>query len=79
MFGADESDQASLDSPVKGRQSSERTMDSTDVKKAAAPPPMPQPMMLGGGGGGGNSLSPQHPLSMEAVAPPTNKPTKAGM
>ena len=86
MFGADESDQASLDSPVKGRQSSERVGDATELKKPAVPPPSQQPMMLGdsggaggGGGGGGHSLSPQQPLSMEAVPLPINKPTKAGV
>ena len=86
MFGADESDQSSLDSPVKGRQSSERVGDATEVKKPAVPPPSQQPMMLGGsggagggGGGGGHTLSPQQPLSMEAVPLPINKPTKAGV
>ena len=85
MFGADESDQASLDSPVKGRQSSERVGDAAEVKKPAVPPPSQQPTMLGGssgggggGGGGGHTLSHQQPLSMEAMPLPVNKPTKAG-
>ena len=77
MFGADESDQASLDSPVKGRGSGDKAGDSTDLKKPLVSPSSPQPLMLGGGGGIG--MSPQQPLSMEPVAPPSNKPTKAGL
>ncbi|KAK7093762.1 phosphoinositide 3-kinase regulatory subunit 4-like [Littorina saxatilis] len=74
MFGTDDSDHSSLESPVKGRQSVERTGENTDPKKSVAAPAMPQPQILGQTGS--NSPLLQQALSMEPALPPTSRPSK---
>lgn len=77
MFGADDSDQSSMDSPVKGRPTTamEKIGDGMDVKKMSAAPSMVLPPSMSTGAGG--SVSAAHPpLMMEPVLPLATMPNK---
>ncbi|XP_076451806.1 phosphoinositide 3-kinase regulatory subunit 4-like [Babylonia areolata] len=79
MFGADDSDQSSLDSPVKGRQTAlaEKAGDSADGKKSGPSPTPLQPHTPSVGGGNSSAPSSHQPLTMEPVPSLAVKPTKA--